>query len=64
MPRVTMFAGPNGSGKTTLHRQLVTQGLDFGHYLNADDLARELGGNPGKKRRHARRSQCASSGWN
>lgn len=43
-----MFAGPNGSGKSTLHRQLVTQGLDFGHYLNADDLARELGGDPDK----------------
>lgn len=41
-----MFAGPNGSGKTTLHNKLVSQGLDFGHYLNADDMARELGGDP------------------
>jgi predicted ABC-type ATPase len=39
-----MFAGPNGSGKTTLYRKLVDQGLSFGHYLNADDIART---NPG-----------------
>lgn len=51
-----MFAGPNGSGKTTLHRKLVNQGLDFGHYLNADDLARELGGDPAEA---AARAQIA-----
>ncbi len=44
MPTVTMFAGPNGSGKSTLYRKLVREGLDFGHYLNADDIAQTLVG--------------------
>lgn len=46
MPQVTMFAGPNGSGKTTLYRKLAREGLDFGHYLNADEIAAGLGNAP------------------
>jgi predicted ABC-type ATPase len=34
-----MIAGPNGSGKTTLYQNLSKQGVDFGTYLNADDIA-------------------------
>lgn len=39
MPVVSMIAGPNGSGKSTLYRNLRAQGIAFGTYLNADDLA-------------------------
>ena len=43
VPRVRMVAGPNGSGKTTLveyfHKTLA---LPLGHYLNPDELDREL----------------------
>lgn len=43
---VTMIAGPNGSGKSTLIVQLREAGIDFGEYLNADDIARALEGKP------------------
>jgi predicted ABC-type ATPase len=43
---VTMIAGPNGSGKSTLIAQLRQAGIDFGEYLNADDIARTLTGEP------------------
>lgn len=38
-----MVAGPNGAGKTTLTKWLREQGVDFGEYINPDDIARELG---------------------
>lgn len=41
MARLRIFAGPNGSGKSTLIRRLEGQ-FSFGHYLNADDLFKEL----------------------
>lgn len=43
MPRpvLTVIAGPNGSGKSTLIEHLMRQGVDFGTYINADDIARE-----------------------
>ncbi len=43
MPRpvLTVIAGPNGSGKSTLIEYLMRQGVDFGTYINADDIARE-----------------------
>lgn len=44
MPVVTMIAGPNGSGKSTLKTILEAQGADFGVWLNADELARQLTG--------------------
>jgi predicted ABC-type ATPase len=39
-----MVAGPNGSGKTTLTRQLRERGVDFGEYINPDDIALTLDG--------------------
>ena len=44
MPVVTMIAGPNGSGKSTLIATLMQRGVDFGEYLNADDIAANLSG--------------------
>lgn len=43
-PKLVVIAGPNGSGKTTLTRQLREQGIDFGEYINPDDIAAELTG--------------------
>jgi predicted ABC-type ATPase len=37
-----MVAGPNGSGKTTLTRWLQRRGVEFGEYINPDDIARTL----------------------
>jgi predicted ABC-type ATPase len=39
-----VFAGPNGSGKSTVINTIRTQTvngrpIDFGHYINADDIA-------------------------
>lgn len=39
-----MVAGPNGSGKTTLTQWLRERGVEFGEYINPDDIARELDG--------------------
>ena len=46
MPRpfVLMIARPKGAGKTTLTRFLREHGVDFGEYINPDDIARELDG--------------------
>ncbi|HMN04134.1 MAG TPA: hypothetical protein PKD45_00260 [Flavobacteriales bacterium] len=46
--RMRVFAGPNGSGKTTIIeevRKAKVNGrpVDFGVYINADDIARALG---------------------
>lgn len=46
MPCVTMIAGPNGSGKSTLIAQLKADGINFGEYLNADDMAAGMAGSP------------------
>jgi predicted ABC-type ATPase len=37
-----MFAGPNGSGKSTLTNYLIATGLDFGDYINPDEIAAAL----------------------
>jgi len=42
-PFLLMIAGPNGAGKTTLTRLLRERGLEFGEYINPDDIAREIG---------------------
>jgi predicted ABC-type ATPase len=39
-----MVAGPNGAGKTTLVWTLRRKGVEFGEYINPDDIARELQG--------------------
>jgi len=46
VPVLTVIAGPNGSGKSTLTNQLVSGGINFGEYFNADDIAREMSGSP------------------
>lgn len=45
--RLRVFAGPNGSGKSTIInavRDKIVNGfpIDFGYYINADDIARHL----------------------
>ncbi|HWK57217.1 MAG TPA: hypothetical protein VNQ80_07770 [Parapedobacter sp.] len=45
--RLRVFAGPNGSGKSTIinairDKEVNGFPLDFGHYINADDIARHL----------------------
>jgi predicted ABC-type ATPase len=46
--RLRVFAGPNGSGKSSIIKKIldteVQKGvkLDFGFYVNADDIAKEL----------------------
>ena len=40
---LTVIAGPNGSGKSTLTNYLIAQGVDFGRYINADELAKNHG---------------------
>lgn len=41
-PRLVIIAGPNGSGKTTLTDALRARGIDFGTYVNPDEIARDL----------------------
>lgn len=46
-PRLRVFAGPNGSGKSTIIKAIqnaVINGrkLDFGSYINADEIAASL----------------------
>jgi replicative DNA helicase len=41
-----MIAGPNGAGKTTLTDRLRREGIDFGEYINPDDIAKGLSGTP------------------
>lgn len=45
-PVVTMIAGPNGSGKSFLKASLTHDGIAFGEFLNADDIAKTLDGDP------------------
>jgi predicted ABC-type ATPase len=41
-PFLLVIAGPNGSGKTTLIQHLLDAGIDFGVYINPDDIALTL----------------------
>jgi predicted ABC-type ATPase len=43
-PSLLMIAGPNGSGKTTISRILRENGVDFGEYVNPDEIADGLQG--------------------
>ena len=52
-PVLTIIAGPNGSGKTTLTRALQDQGIEFGAYINPDDIARSLAGDAETRSRQA-----------
>jgi predicted ABC-type ATPase len=52
-PRLVVIAGPNGSGKTTLTAYLRSRGIDFGFYINPDDIAAELDGDYDNRVRRA-----------
>lgn len=39
--RLRVFAGPNGSGKSTILQEIISN-YDIGHYINADDLEKQL----------------------
>ena len=41
-PFLLVVAGPNGSGKSTLTDYLTGAGIDFGEYINADQIAAGL----------------------
>lgn len=59
-----MVAGPNGAGKTTLIQWLRRRGVDFGEYINPDDIAQQLEGSYDERVRQAqliadrRREEC------
>jgi predicted ABC-type ATPase len=63
-----MIAGPNGSGKTTLTNQLRADGVDLGHYVNPDEIAKTLEGAYGARVRGAQqiaadeRQACLEAG--
>jgi predicted ABC-type ATPase len=48
-----MFAGPNGSGKSTLFNWLRDQNIDFGTYINPDEIAKGLEGSLAERSRQA-----------
>lgn len=52
-PFLLVIAGPNGSGKTTLTAYLRKRGVDFGLYINPDDIAASLEGSPEERSRLA-----------
>jgi predicted ABC-type ATPase len=66
-PFLLMVAGPNGSGKTTLTRILRKAGVEFGYYINPDDIALELDGTydarvlEAQRRADIRRDECIAS---
>jgi predicted ABC-type ATPase len=41
-PFLLVIAGPNGSGKSTLTQYLLSSGIDFGNYINPDEIAAKL----------------------
>lgn len=41
-PYLLVVAGPNGSGKSTLTNYLIEAGVDFGEYINPDEIAARL----------------------
>jgi predicted ABC-type ATPase len=67
-PFLLMIAGPNGAGKTTLTRWLRRRDIEFGEYINPDDIARELEGSYEARVARAqvvadrRRDQCIEAG--
>ena len=44
-PQLILIAGPNGSGKSTITEAMRKKGIDFGVYVNPDEIAAQLGGN-------------------
>lgn len=54
-PKVILIAGPNGSGKSTLTNMFMEKGMDFGEYVNPDEIAKEIGGDYDAAVREAQR---------
>ena len=48
-----MVAGPNGSGKTTLVNHPRVQDVEFGRFINPDDIAATLAGDYDRRVREA-----------
>lgn len=44
MPTVLIIAGPNGAGKTTLANVLLADRAEPFEFVNADEIARRIGG--------------------
>ncbi len=68
MPRLTVIAGPNGSGKSTLIEHLMLNGIDFGYYINADDIVKakgllgDTGSRQGQLLADEQRERCLAEG--
>jgi predicted ABC-type ATPase len=43
-PNLILLAGPNGAGKTTASSDLLAGVLNVHHFINADEIALDLGG--------------------
>ena len=54
-PRVILIAGPNGSGKSTLTEMFMEKGMDFGKYINPDEIAKTIDGDYDAAVREAQR---------
>ena len=67
-PFLLIFAGPNGSGKSTLTNYLIAAGIEFGEYINPDEIAATLDMPEPQRSRQAqtiadfRRDRCLTSG--
>ena len=67
-PFLLVFAGPNGSGKSTLTNYLIAAGIDFGEYINPDEIAAKLDMPEPQRSRQAQtiadfqRDRCLASG--
>jgi predicted ABC-type ATPase len=67
-PFLLIFAGPNGSGKSTLADYLIEAGIDFGEYINPDQIAATLDLSEPTRSRQAQaiadfqRDRCLASG--
>lgn len=49
MPTVLIIAGPNGAGKTTLANALLADRAEPFEFVNADEIARRIGGKGGRR---------------
>ena len=47
MPNLFVLSGPNGAGKSTIAEKLLTGDRRVAAFVNADDIAAEIGGTPG-----------------
>lgn len=52
MPTVLIIAGPNGAGKTTLANVLLADRAEPFEFVNADEIARRIGGRGERRSSH------------